>query len=93
MRFEVFWEKPQGAFDRGTGHGNEITETLAFIKIEHFGELFKYCLPPLSLLNLFQQGGQSVRFHPTSRALAAALASKELGYFDNLFYNARPLTD
>ena len=79
--FEVAGEKFERAFNGRTGHGDEVAKSFALVERENLAELFKDRLTALSGLHFFYQRGQSVGFHPASRALAAGFRGEEFRDF------------
>ena len=53
--FEVSGEEPERAFNRRTGHGDEVAKALTFVESEDFAELLEDRLAALPLLNFLQQ--------------------------------------
>ena len=53
MRLEIVGKKFERAFNRRTGHSDEIAEAFTFVKGQDFPELFEDRLAALPLLNFF----------------------------------------
>ncbi len=88
MGFEIVWEEFERAFDRRTGHGDQITEAFTFVESEDFAELVENRLATLAGLDLFDHHRQRVRFHATGGALTARFHRKKVGNLDELFNDA-----
>ncbi len=88
VRAEVCGEQFDGAFDRRTGHGDQVAESFAFVESEDLAELIENRLAPLSGLDFLDHHRQRIRFHAAGRALAARFSGKEIGDLHQLFDDA-----
>src|SRR6185295_2033878 len=93
MGFEIGWEEFERAFDRWTGHGNQIAKPFAFIKGENLAELFEDRLAALAGLNFFHHHRQRVGFHAAGWTLAAGFRSEKVGDAQHFFDDASSLAD
>ena len=53
MRLEIVGKKFERAFNRRTGHSDEIAEAFTFVESQDFSELLEDRLATLALLNFF----------------------------------------
>ena len=93
MGFEIGREEFERAFDRWTGHGDQIAKTFAFVERENLAELFEDRLAALASLNFFHHQRQGVGFHAARRTLAAGFRGEKVGDAQHLFDYAGAFAD